>query len=59
MLTFQFGEGKIGITGRNEIGFLAWGETEKDTGNSIFKKMSHREENEMSSSKFAAAIPAL
>jgi hypothetical protein len=37
-LMFQFGEGKVGITGRNEIGFLVCGETAKETGGHVFFK---------------------
>jgi|688.fasta_scaffold873913_1 hypothetical protein len=37
-MMFQFGEGKVGITGRNEIGFLVCGETAKETGGHVFFK---------------------
>ena len=28
---FKFGDGKVGITSRNEIGFLSWEKTEEQT----------------------------
>ena len=28
---FQYGDGKVGISGRNDIGFLLWGNDEEHT----------------------------